>query len=225
MQRRTLPERPNLSTDIASEISQMIFEGALPPGGRINEVRLAEDLGVSRTPLREALAALAGEGVLVGLPRRGLRVRELTASDARDIYLIRALLDPEALRVAGVPDGSRLDRLEEIREQLLGCDESRDAVDLDDAWHRELWCACPNSVLVDLVEQFMRRTRRYELASMGESTSVKSSARSKARIVSLLRTGDLDAACEVLRSSLLCGVEPVLAWLGDQGKESADSSP
>lgn len=214
MQSQPIRRRPNLSADLAKEISQMIFEGALPAGERINEVRLAEALGVSRTPLREALAALASEGVLVGVPRRGLRVRELTATDARETYAIRALLDPEALRLAGVPETVRLERLEVLADELRQCAGAPEAVDLDDAWHRELWGACPNSVLLDLIEQFMRRTRRYELASMGERTSTVSSADSKARIVALLREEDLTGACDALRVSLQRGVEPVLDWLG-----------
>ena len=85
----------------------MILDGRLPAGERINEVRLAAQLGVSRTPLREALARLANEGALRDEPRRGYFVKPLTGEEVRAIYPIRAILDPAALRLAGIPAPAR----------------------------------------------------------------------------------------------------------------------
>src|SRR5256885_11811966 len=95
--------RDNISHTVAIELRNMIVDGRLPAGERINEVHLSKQLGVSRTPLREALARLNQEGALRHVPRIGYFVRPLTLEEFEQIYPIRQLLDPEALRLAGLP--------------------------------------------------------------------------------------------------------------------------
>src|SRR5437763_8883081 len=101
-------ERPNISEELANSIRQMIVDGAIPAGSRINEVHLARDLGVSRTPLREAIARLVREDTLVAVPRVGAFVKPLSVDEFDQIYSIRNLLDPEALRIAGMPSQQQL---------------------------------------------------------------------------------------------------------------------
>lgn len=212
-------DRGNLSDDLAMVIREMIFDGRLPAGERVNEVHLAAELGVSRTPLREALAALVAEGALVSIPRQGVSVRELTLEEARNIYPIRAFLDPEALRLAGIPSPERLQRLEAIIKKLRTARNAASAIRLDEDWHRELWADCPNPVLIELIEQFIRRTRRYELASMSRQRNVRKTAATKARIVETLREGRLTRACSMLRKSLMSGGTPVFEWLAERDAE------
>ena len=212
-------DRRNLSDDLANRIREMIFDGRLEGGQRINEVHLAREMGVSRTPLREALSGLVAEGSLSSVPRRGFFVLDLTLEEAQQIYPIRAFLDPEALRLAGVPSPGRLRRLEKLRERLENCTSVQKAIELDEKWHRELWARCDNRILTDLIEHFMGRTRRYELASMRQATVVQKTARSKKRIQTSLQNGDLETACTLLRGSLLHGGDPVFAWLKTRGQE------
>src|SRR5262249_20391625 len=109
---RLVIDRANLSDSVAANVREWIVDGRLQAGGRINEVHLAAQLGVSRTPLREALARLAAEGALTLRPRCGYYVCPLSRAEFEQIYPIRALLDPEALRLAGVPSPKRIARLE-----------------------------------------------------------------------------------------------------------------
>jgi DNA-binding GntR family transcriptional regulator len=217
-------DRGNLSDDLASMIREMIFDGRLPAGGRLNEVHLAAQLGVSRTPLREALAGLVAEGALVSIPRQGVSVRELTLEEARNIYPIRAFLDPEALRLSGIPSPQQLRRLDAINSKLRNAGSAADAIRLDEDWHRELWAKCPNPVLIDLIEQFIRRTRRYEMASMGEQQNVHQTTDTKRRIIGALRDGHLTTACSMLRESLINGGTPVFEWLARRGAEKNEVS-
>src|SRR5579862_5669072 len=106
------PARDNLGNALVATLRRMILDGRLPAGQRINEVRLASALGVSRTPLREALARLAQEGALSAMPNIGYSVRPLAADEVEQLYDIRPLLDPEALRLAGLPSPQRLEHLE-----------------------------------------------------------------------------------------------------------------
>lgn len=217
--------RPNLSEDIAADIRSMVFDGRLEAGERINEVHLSQQLGVSRTPLREALSALAAEGALTIAPRRGYFVRALTIEEARSIYPIRATLDPEALRLSGIPSEERLAKLDEINAKLRTANDVRRAIKLDDDWHRELWADCPNRVLTDLIEQFMRRTRRYELASMREPHNVLGSSESHDDITAALRAGNMKRACSRLRKSLTDGAIPVLEWLARRDAQAKEGQP
>lgn len=201
---------------LVAELREWIVDGRLGAGERVNEVKLAERLKVSRTPLREALGALAAEGALTISPRIGHFVAPLSVDEFRQVYAIRALLDPEALRLSGAPAAARLERLEAINASLASTTGAR-AIALDDAWHLELVAGCPNPVLVGLIEQFMRRTRRYELAFMRERGNVEGAARQHREILAALRRGRLAAACVALRRNLERGVEPVVAWLESRG--------
>jgi DNA-binding GntR family transcriptional regulator len=91
-------------------------------------------------------------------------------------------------------------------------------VAFDDAWHLELLAACPNRVLIELIEQFMRRTRRYELAYLRERRNVREVLDAHGAIEAALRARDLDAACAALRQNMLNGIEPIVAWLRSRGE-------
>src|SRR5258708_14290901 len=112
----------------------MIINGRLAPGERTNEARLSEALGVSRTPLREALGRLAAEGALSSRPAIGYSVRPLSASEFEQLYDIRPILDPEALRRAGLPTARRLAELEALNRRFAPTPAGETAIALDDAW-------------------------------------------------------------------------------------------
>jgi DNA-binding GntR family transcriptional regulator len=98
--------RDNLSDSVVLRLRNMIVDGQLAAGARINEVHLSQQLGISRTPLREALARLAQEGALRSVARIGYFVRPLTVEEFDQLYDIRPILDPEALRLAACPRAS-----------------------------------------------------------------------------------------------------------------------
>lgn len=85
--------RSTLPQAAADRLRALIIEGALMPGDRLNERTLAEQLGVSRTPLREAFRVLTAEGLLVQLPNRGVQVAALSADDVRDAFQVIAALE------------------------------------------------------------------------------------------------------------------------------------
>lgn len=207
-------QRDNISDSLAVEIRNMIVDGRLPAGERINEVHLAKQAGVSRTPLREALASLAHEGALRSVPRIGYFVRPLTVEEFEQIYPMRVLLDPEALRLAGLPSREQLARLRELNERIAAAGNADTAIDLDDQWHLELIAGCPNEVLVGLVKQFIQRTRRYEIAYMREQKNVHAAATVHRSIMAALRRRDLEGACAALKKNLQTGSGPIVAWLG-----------
>jgi DNA-binding GntR family transcriptional regulator len=216
-----LAVRSNLAEDVANLVRDMILDGGLPAGERINEVRLAAQIGVSRTPLREALSRLVTEGALRDVPRHGFFVRPLTAEEVRDIYPIRGILDPAALRLGGVPSRETLARLRKINLRLAACTDPAEAVRLDDEIHLELIANCPNPVLIELIQQFMWRTRRYELGLMRHRGGMPGAVATHKRIIAALAAGDLDRACRELEGNLMRGQAPVLEWLAARDREDS----
>ncbi|OQW56119.1 MAG: hypothetical protein A4S17_14020 [Proteobacteria bacterium HN_bin10] len=214
-------ERGNISEAAADAVRAMIVDGRLAAGDRINEVHLAAQLGVSRTPLREALSGLVAEGALIARPRLGYYVRPLSLEEFRQVYAIRPLLDPEALRLAGIPPPARIAQLEKLNSSLRQAKGVR-AIDMDDRWHSVLLAACPNKVLLALIQNMQLRTRRYELAVMRESKQISAAVGDHERIIAALKEGDLHAACEALRRNMQNGSEQMEAWLKQRGaSESA----
>jgi DNA-binding GntR family transcriptional regulator len=205
-------DRGNISEVAAEAVRAMIFDGRLAAGERVNEVHLAAQLGVSRTPLREALSGLVAEGALNARPRLGYFVRPFTVEEFSQLYDIRPLLDPEALRLAGLPGAKQVARLKSLNAKLRGA-KGVAAIAIDDAWHMELLSGCPNAVLLNLISTMMQRTRRYELALMRERKNVSVATEEHDRVVAAVEAGDLEDACAALKRNLQSGREPVIAWL------------
>jgi DNA-binding GntR family transcriptional regulator len=206
-------KRANVSEAVAGSVRALIVDGRLPEAERVNEVRLAALLGVSRTPLREALSRLGAEGALESRPGLGYFVRALTLGEFEQLYAIRPLLDPEALRLAGLPSAGRLARLRRLNRTLGSARSPEAAVAGDEAWHRELLADCPNRVLLELIEHVELRTRRYELALMRETHQVSRATEDHEAIARALDGGDLPGACAALKRNLENGFEPIAAWL------------
>src|SRR5258708_9373283 len=93
-------DRRRLGDLAYEEVRKRIVSGDFPMGSRLNEVRLANDLGVSRAPVREALRRLSEEGLVVERPHLGAVLRELDALSLVDLYNVRAALEPLAIRLA-----------------------------------------------------------------------------------------------------------------------------
>jgi DNA-binding GntR family transcriptional regulator len=218
MQTRITLDRPNLSREVADAVRLRVVRGAIPPGIRINEVHLAAELGVSRTPLREALMTLVAEGSIDVEPRRGFFARPLTADEFRQIAPIRAVLDPAALEMAGIPARPRLEQLRKINRRLEAAREPERIIALDDEFHLQLLASCGNEVLLGIIRQFMARTHRYELVLMNEGGNVERASRDHADILAALAAGDLRRACTALRRNMQSGTETMLAWLA--GRET-----
>lgn len=209
--------RNNISFELAETLRQMIAEGSLEAETRINEVRLSGELGVSRTPLREALAMLAAEGALEQKPRRGMFVRPLTREEFLELYAVRPLLDIGALKMAGIPSEKTLAGLRQLNDQLSRARGAMQRIRIDDEWHLLLVAGCENPVLLGLIQQFILRTRRYEIAYLREQGNTDTAVDEHMAIMDALGAGDLEAACDALKTNLSSGIDPILEWLEAKG--------
>jgi DNA-binding GntR family transcriptional regulator len=129
------PAAPQLVRDwVEDKLREAIFSGQFKPGEWLRQLRVAEQLGVSEIPVREALKKLAAEGLIEYMPYRGMRVREYSVDDVGDIYKIRAFLEGMAACVAA--EHITADELVELRALATEMEGRLTQEDL--AEHREL---------------------------------------------------------------------------------------
>lgn len=205
--------RSSISADVAAALRAMILDGRLSDGERINEVKLAVALGVSRTPLREALNRLAAEGALISVTGHGHTVVPLSVAEFEQLYDIRPILDPAALALCGLPSSARLDELSMLNREFQNAVDGEVAIDLDNRWHLLLLADCPNRILVEMIQSIMMKTHRYELALLRERPDVATAGADHERIMDALRAGNLEAGCALLQQNMRSGKGPIMEWL------------
>jgi DNA-binding GntR family transcriptional regulator len=209
--------RTSLADAAAERLRDEILTGVLSPGERLNEVRLAKALGVSRTPLREALIGLQSEGFAEREPGRGFRVRRLTSNEVAEIYPIRAALEVLALQSAGPPPESALAELRSTNWEVAQVSQPSGRVEHDEAFHRALLAHCPNGRLLDLVAELTARCRLYEYRILTAGVLPRDSAQQHTEILEALKAGDVAAACQRLHDHLVGGLEQIVSWFESSG--------
>lgn len=119
--------RHTLHDAVVNRVRDMIIEGTLAPGARVHEGQLCEQLGVSRTPLREALKFLAREGLVELVPSRGAVVRRFTPKDVRDSLTVLASLEELAGRLAvESADDGEIRQVRDLHDEMLRCYRAKD---------------------------------------------------------------------------------------------------
>ena len=214
--------RTPLRDEVCRQILDRIHRGELLPGARLRDTDLAAQLGVSRTPVREALLRLTRDGVLESTMGRGFRVRAFDAAEIREVGAILGALEALALRLSVDPHPARLDHLAEVDrriEQTRGGVSA--ALELEDEWHRLLLEGCPNARLLDLIVSLRQVPRRYLAAYMRDAGRLTLSTVPHTRILQALRTGDRDAVATVFEQQWRRAVAELEAWTGRAAREPA----
>ena len=206
--------RPPLRDDARMQLLQRIVSGELEPGGRINESQLSLELGLSRTPLREALMTLEREGFVRSEVNRGFIVAEPSSHEAREIYPILWTLEGLALRETGLLAGTILPELERINAEFSVPNlEPAQATKLDTAFHDTLISRCPNARLLELVRSHRQLLQRYEHIQMGDPSLIPHSVAQHAIIIQSLRLREVNTAIAALEQNWRFGFELLLLKL------------
>lgn len=198
-----------------------IVRGELPPGTNLVETRLSEELGVSRTPLRAALAFLERDGLVVSRPGRGWRVAPLIPEEAKELYPILHSLEELGMRSAFPYDKEVLDRLRELNEEIRECgDDPQRTVERNLRWHETLVGGCENSSLLDLLANLRHQVTRYEYAFFRGADGVAASTLYHDRIHEALAEGRVEEAVVALREHWLSDLDFMLPDREDGGAGS-----
>jgi DNA-binding GntR family transcriptional regulator len=203
---------PSRTVAVLEAIKHAILSGELRPGKPLVETDLAEVLGVSKTPVREALKTLAGAGLVTMSPYKGAVVRVVDDAEARHIYDVRLLLEPEALTRAVT---ARHD-WRTAHEALVRADGAPDEAERSLAnrdFHHELYAGCGNPLLVRMLDDLRDLTAlvsaaawRHEPPWAGTPSWEHEAAEHKA-VLAAARDGDAARAAGLLRAHITSFVQ------------------
>jgi len=191
LQRTTTPE------GVYRALRAAILDGTVPPGGQLRERDIAEDLGVSRSPLREALSRLEEEGLVVKVPFRGAFVMEVSAHDVAEIASVRLLVEPYAGELAlEALRGPERPRLTRALHDLRRATEQNDipaSIDAHLQFHRLFYDLSGHGVLRGLWNGWETKLRLYLSVDHRSYSDLPEIAEEHDRLAAVALEGDVDA--------------------------------
>ncbi len=196
--------RTTLNREAYKALRQAILGRKIPPGRKLVVRVLAEDLGLSPTPVKEALSALEREGLVVAVPHRGYFVLEPGLEDVREIYSLREVLEGLAARLAVQNNGrTLLKKLERLFKKQCEAAEKRDIEtygDLDLAFHRCFWEASGSKRLLAAAETIDGQIRMLINSSAAIPGRLPKSRAEHEAILQAVRDKDLEAVEVAMRT-------------------------
>jgi DNA-binding GntR family transcriptional regulator len=196
--------RTTLRIQTQERVRSLILAGRLAPSTNVVERDLSAQLGISRTPLREALLGLQTEGLLRAEPGRGFFVSDLSVEEAGELYPLIWTLESMAVE-RGRPTG--LAALARIGASFRKADSPDTALTQDRAWHAELIrrCGCPRTAAI--LESARAAAARYEYGFFSDAAAIRASAAQHDAILRELRKGRFKKAAVLLKHNWQQGLD------------------
>lgn len=197
--------RGSLHDEVTSRVRDMIVDGRLLAGVAIPELELAQQLGISRTPMREALKVLASEGLVELLPRRGAIVKVFTAKDAQDMLAVIAVLEEHAGQQACRASDAEIAAILALHEQMRGHFERRERPEyfrLNQEIHNAIVRAAGNPTLAMLHGLLRTRMRRIRYIGNQSPENWSAAMAEHEAFIDALRDRDADRLGRVMRKHL-----------------------
>ena len=183
-------------------LREAILKGELKPGERLMELQLAAKLGVSRTPIREAIRMLEQEGLAVTIPRKGAEVAKMTEKGMEDVLQIRRALDELAVQLAC--DKMDEEHLEELRRAMKAFENAartgqvKQVAQADVAFHDAIYAAADNPKLMTLLNNLREQMYRYRVEYLKDANSYEALIAEHQKIFHCLKERDKE---RVVRAS------------------------
>jgi DNA-binding GntR family transcriptional regulator len=201
--------QPALYEEVAERLRQRIFSHELPPGTWIDEQALAQDYGISRTPLREALKVLVAEGLVTLKPRRGCYVTEISEQDLDEIYPVMALLEGrcafEAAQKAGAADLERLEAVHSELERAASENHIQSFFDANQEFHKVVQEIAGNRWLLQMIQDLRKVLKLTRLHSLTLEGRPQQSLAEHRLIMAALRSGNAAAAEKAMCDHIAAG--------------------
>ena len=196
--REEMPDRYSLRGRVFHTLREDILSGRYRENEELREMAISEKLGVSRTPVREALRQLELEGLVNIIPNKGAYVTRITEKDVADIYAMRALLEGLCARWAAEHiDEKQLEALEEniyLSEFHAHKQHPQQLTELDDAFHEILYEACGSKILRHQLRDFHEYVKQMRRRSLSDSERGMEAVEEHKRIMEALQNRDADRA-------------------------------
>lgn len=209
-------KRAVLRDQIKDVLLERILEGEYEPGDRLVETQIAQELGISQTPVREALRELEILRFVVSEPFKGTRVRKVSREEILEIYPVRAALEEVAVRASAVRLGGRVGALEAEFEAMLRAVDAGDLheqVRHDVGFHRLIVEASGNRTLLDLWSS-LRIEARTLITFLRADIDLRELAETHRPVLEAIRSGNPDESGRILREHL--------EWFGALIQESME---
>jgi DNA-binding GntR family transcriptional regulator len=206
-----------LADFVYRQLFDAVVAGQVPPGERLVQEVIAEEMNVSRTPVREALLRLESEGILESSERGGFVVRSLDLDEATMIYELRAALEGFAARLVAVrPDAEGLDLIRKaIAAAEAGATDLEEGYELNRRVHRSIAEATRNPMLIDAVDGIWGRSQAFRMFAKLHASDIHflDSEPSHRDVLQAIEMGDGPAAQESMTAHILAGLDAQLGAL------------
>lgn len=210
-------ERKTLHQRAYETLVHLIAKGEFPPGFQLDEQSLADRLGISRTPLRAAIARLTQEGLIVNMPYRGASVRSLSIEEVDDVFEVRCALEVLAIRLAVKRiDPDRLAIIQSLLDECECALAEGDMVafgDSDARFHQAIADASGNLTLIDMLNNLRARVHLFRDIANGDPGLRDRTATERVAILSAIETRDGDAAARLIDSHISSVRESIIRQL------------
>lgn len=191
---------------VFNTLRQEILTGKMKPGERLMEIHLANKLGVSRTPIREAIRKLELEGLVIMIPRRGAEVAQITWKNLKDVLEVRRALDVLAIELAceRMPQESigSLYRACETFEAATKTQDTRKIAEADVAFHDIIVVSTGNNRLMQLVNNLAEQMYRYRFEYLKDDSQHRMLVREHQEMYQSILNGDKTAAANVVKKHI-----------------------
>ena len=188
---------------VSDALRQAIRDGILPPGERLMEIPLAEELGVSRTPIREAIRILEQEGLIVMIPRRGTYVADMSLKDVAEVFELRSILEELAAELAA--ERITNEEIEALEQHLVEIGNYMNENNLDKVvqadilFHEILYKASRNDRLVEMINNLREQTLRFRTLSMSQTGRLAKTWDEHRQLVEAISDRDVERARQIAR--------------------------
>ena len=194
--------RVTLHEAVLNQLRDMIIEGRLLPGARINEGQIGASLGVSRTPLREAIKTLASEGLIEIVPAKGAIVRRFSENDIREVLEVLKVLEQSAARLACVRASDRdIAAIRKLHDEMMARYATRDRLSyfkLNQSIHSAIVRAADNAMLVEMHDMLQARIKRIRFVGNETPDRWAGAVAEHEEMILALAARNADALSEVL---------------------------
>lgn len=210
----TMNEYLPLRDIVFNTLRHAILKGELEPGERLMEIALAKKLGVSRTPIREAIRKLELEGLVVMVPRKGAEVADITEKDLRDVLEVRTALEELSIELAMKNMGGKdFDALRTASGTFAKACAGHDPIkttEADVAFHEMIYLATDNHRLIQMINNLREQMYRYRLEYIKDKSAHGRLIEEHNRIIAAMESGDIQAAKAAIRLHVVNQEENVL---------------
>jgi DNA-binding GntR family transcriptional regulator len=193
----------SLSEQAYGQLRRMIVRLDFAPGDVLREDALQETLGMSRTPIREALQRLAREHFVTVIPRRGMFVSGIEVSELSLLFETRTVLEPYAARLAAARGtDEHWDAMETALSGVGSADGNLDLMEIDRSGHEIMWEAAGNRFLVDTLDMLYAQSDRLWHLYLADVADMTHAVDEHAEIMDALRSGDGDRAGDLMQEHI-----------------------